>query len=109
MGDRNLAWKIMFGEEPEHIPDQNKPENQAWFNAQKARRHKDFHILFSGPGRPLMELWQKQLRNMMMDIITIPDTELCTCRACEIARRMNYTLNTWLDAETILAEKPKET
>lgn len=108
MGDLNLAWKVLYGEDRENVPDPNKPENVARINALAARRHKDLKVLFDGPGRPLLEMWRKNVMNLNMSLFAIPAGQMCGCPACEIIRKMQHIFGVWLEAEAILNATPKE-
>jgi hypothetical protein len=102
----NLAWKLLYGEEPESVPDPNKPENAARIKALAKRKRDELDVLFRGPGKPIFELFLKRIRTQNMTLFGLPD--LCTCPACELIREMQSTLRMWIGIEQILQSKKEK-
>jgi hypothetical protein len=106
----SIAWKIIFGEDYERIPDPNKPENIPYFTAQKRERQESLERLISGPGRVLFEQWRDKLKSGLLSVLVSPDDNTCHCSACMQLRRLRMIFELWLEAQRVLEEKtePKQ-
>lgn len=104
----NLAWKILYNEDREEIPDPNKPENLPYLKAKKRQKAEALTGLMSGPGKILFENWHEKIKRLNLGMLFTPRSQLCNCSACEAIREIKAILEFWLDAEQILAENKKK-
>ncbi len=108
MSNAELAYRILYKEDPEPIPDPNLPENIAYFNALREKAHVDMLQLFKGPGRPIFTLWQEKLRKLNLLLFSLAPEVLDNCQASHIIREMQTILRLWLEVEYILTpNEPK--
>ena len=99
-----LAWKILYNEEYESIPDPNKEENVPYMKAKKKERSEAFRRLMEGPGKVLFAEWKKKIKQVNTALLFIPATQLCTCHACMLIRGIRGILELWLEAEQSLLD-----
>jgi len=104
----NLAWKILYKEDREEIPDPNKPENLPYLKAKKKQKAEALEILISGPGKILFENWHEKIKRLNLGMLFTPKSQLCNCSVCETIREIKATLEIWLEAEQILVENKKK-
>ena len=101
------AWKILYGVEPDEIPDPNKPENIPILSARKKERIDSLDRLKNGPGKVLFEAWADKVKKLNLGLLFTPKDKLCLCPACQAIREIQGTLNVWVEAEITLNEKEK--
>lgn len=99
-----LAWKILYKEEREEVPDPNRPENTAYFNAKRKERREAISRFVTGQGKILYEQWMKQIKGLNLALLVTPDQALCKCPACVTIAQIKARLELILEAELILAE-----
>ena len=104
-----LAWKILYDEELETIPDPNKPENVPYLKAKKKQRANAFKALMSGSGKILFEEWKEKVRRINLALLFIPKENLCNCPACQLIREVRSILELWIEAEQALLEDKQKT
>jgi len=98
-----LAWKVLFDEEFEEIPDPNLPANEAYHAVQRGKRVEAFKALRAGPGKILFEQWQKKIKALLLKVMFTDAEDLCACPACILIREARSLIYTMMDAESILA------
>ena len=99
-----LAWKLVFNEEYEEIPDPNKPENTAYFNARQQERKDSIKRFLNGSGKVLYDRWNNDIKKETMSLLFMPKEKYCTCAACLILRDLRSKVEMVLEAEKILHE-----
>ena len=104
----NLAWKILYKEDREEIPDPNKPENLPYLKAKRKQKAEALSVLMEGQGKVLFENWYEKIKRLNLGLLFTPGSQLCNCPACEAIREIKAILEFWLDAEQILAENKKK-
>ena len=104
----SIAWKILYNEEYENIPDPNKPENIPYIAARKRERAESLERLISGPGRVLFEQWRGKLKRELLALLVAPDDLACHCSSCMSLRKLRIIFELWLEAQRVLEEKPKD-
>ncbi len=92
----------MFGEDPEDIPDPNKPENIPYINALKKQRVDSFKRFAEGQGKVLFEQWQMELRTGLHNVLTGDDGKQCTCPLSFKMGQLRYLLKLICNAQEIL-------
>jgi len=95
-----IAWKTLFGEEFEDIPDPNKPENTAFINAKKKENIERFKRFANGSGRVMFEQWQRELRSGMFELLNT-DIE-CNCVLSMQLYKLQYLLRLIVKAQNII-------
>ncbi len=75
----NVAWRVLFGEDIEDIPDINKPENSAYVNAKRKEHDEKFKQFVEGPGNILFEKWQSRVRSGVFNIMNPGNVPECNC------------------------------
>jgi len=103
-----LAWKILYDEELEHIPDPNKPENVPYLKAKKKQRANAFKALMEGNGKVLFEEWKNKVKRVNLAVLFTPKEQLCDCAACTAIREIRNILELWIDAEQALIEEKEQ-
>ncbi len=96
------AWKILYGIEPEEIPDPNNPANIPYLKTRKKEREVSLDRLKHGPGKVLFEAWQDKIMKLNLGLLFIPEDKLCLCPACQALRKIRATLDVWVEAEITL-------
>ena len=105
----NLAWKILYKEDREDIPDPNKPENVPYLKAKKRQKIEALEALVSSPkGKVLFETWHERIKRLNLGILFTPRSQLCNCSACEAIRDIKAILEIWAEAEQLLSEIQKK-
>ena len=108
MSNAELAYQILYNEDPEPLPDPNQPENIAYFNALRDKTHADMSAFCKGAGRPIFDLWRKKIRRLNLLLFSLAPDTLDNCQASHILREMHTILRMWLEVETILTpNEPK--
>jgi hypothetical protein len=103
-----LAWKIVFNEEPEQIPDPNRPENLPYILAKKRERIESLERFISGTGRVLFEQWRVKIKKGLLALLVSPDDGACHCSSCILLRQLRMIFELLLEAQRVLEDKPKE-
>ncbi len=104
----SIAWRILYGEDYEQIPDPNRPENIPLITAKKRERSESLERLITGTGRVLFEQWRGKLKRELLALLVAPDDGSCHCSACMILRKLRMIFELWMEAQRVLEEKPKE-
>ncbi len=104
----SIAWKILFSEDFEQIPDPNRPENIPYIAAKKRERAESLERLLTGTGRVLFEQWRGKLKRELLALLVAPDDGSCHCSACMILRKLRMIFELWLEAQRVLEEKKVE-
>ena len=99
-----LAWKILYKEDREPIPDPNRPENVPYHKAKRKKKAEDLQRLLDGPGKALFERWYEKLKVENLRLLFTPESQLCTCPTCNAIRQIRSILELWLDVEQTLLE-----
>ena len=94
----------MFGEEPEFIPDPNKPENTAFLNAKKKQQREQIRQFVNGHGKVLFERWKKQIQVSTMALFGMASSD-CNCPLCWEVRKIKNIFELILEAESVLREQ----
>ena len=97
------AIKTLFGEDVEHIPDPNKPENVPVIKALKKQQIDSLKLFIEGPGKVLFQDWQNELRADMFKILIEEPTD-CGCVLCSKRNQMQYLLKLIVKAHSLLEE-----
>ena len=98
----NIAYKILFNDEKERLPNPNLPENIPRIKAMEAAKTEKFKRFWEGSGAVLFERWQDKIRNNMLELlVTEPD---CNCKTCNKVRETFSLLKMLAEAEIILKE-----
>jgi len=95
-----IAWKTLFGEEFENIPDPNKPENTAYINAMKKANVDKFKKFANGAGKVMFEQWQRELRYGVHELLTTPID--CNCIMSLQLYKLQYLLRLIVKAQNII-------
>lgn len=104
----SIAWKILFDEEYEKVPDPNRPENLPLISAKKRERAESLERLITGTGRVLFEQWRGKLKRGLLALLVTPDDGACHCPACVSLRKLRMIFELWMEAQRVLEEKPKD-
>ena len=99
-----VAWFVLFGEQPEKIPDINKPENSAYLNARQKEHAEKFRRFVEGDGSPLFEKWQNRVRSGIFDIMNPGNTPECNCGLSTQVREFQFLFKLLAEAYTITEE-----
>jgi hypothetical protein len=103
----SIAWKIIFNEDFEKIPDPNRPENIPLIAARKRERAESLERLISGTGRVLFEQWRGKLKSGLLSLLVSPDENACHCSSCMQLRKLRMIFELWLEAQRVLEENVK--
>ncbi len=103
-----LAWMVLYGEEFERTPDPNKPENMPYFKAMAKERREKLRRFVGEVGKPVIDLWKKQLREQNLVLLATPYDKMCNCPACLLLRQVKPKLEMITELEMILAEGKTE-
>lgn len=95
-----VAWKVLFGEDYEDIPDPNKPENSAYINAKRKENIEKFKRFVEGPGSVIFEKWQSRVRVGIFNIMT-RDHSGCTCGLTYEVDRLQFLFKLLAEAQAI--------
>ena len=109
LDNTSIAWKILFNEDFERIPDPNDPANIPRLTAQMRERRESLERLMTGQGRVLFEQWRDRLKRGLLSLLVAPpstplDTS-CHCSSCQQLREMRIIFALWLEAQRILEGK----
>jgi len=96
-----IAWKTLFGEEFEDIPDPNKPENVPLINAMRKANIEKFKRFAGGTGKVLFEQWQKELRSGVFELLLNADNK-CMCPVGIQVYKLQYLLRLIVKAQNII-------
>lgn len=99
-----IAWKTLFGEGYEDIPDPNQPENVPRIKAIRQQKIDAFRKFADGPGKVLFEQWQNELRVGMFDLV-VNDADPCNCKLSVKTKQLQYLLKLICKAQAVLDEK----
>lgn len=102
----SIAWKIVFGEDYEQMPDPNRPENIPLILAKKRERAESIERLMTGTGRVLFEQWRGKIKRGLLALLVAPDDGTCHCSACILLRQLKMIFELWLEAQRVLEDKP---
>jgi len=100
-----IAWKILFNEDPETIPDPNKPENVPHIEAVRKEKIQKFKRFAMGPGKPLFEQWQNEIRVGMFNLLIYPDCSKCNCVISNMLDKLQYLLKLITKAQQVVNDK----
>ena len=104
-----LAWKILYDEPYEEVPDPNKPENIPYSKAMKKQKQEALQQFLDGPGKPLLEEWQKRIKGTNLQLLFGADVYKCTCDACLLIRDIRNLLLLMQEMrQTLEDKKPKQ-
>lgn len=87
-----LAWKILYDEPYEEVPDPNRPENIPYLKAMKKQKQEALQQFLDGPGKPLLEEWQKRIKGTNLQLLFGVDVYKCSCDACLMLRDIRNIL-----------------
>jgi hypothetical protein len=77
-----LAWKVLYDKPYDEIPDPNDPANTARLNAMKKMKQDAMKRFFDGPGKPIIDDWQKEIQATNLFLLFAADVSKCSCDAC---------------------------
>jgi hypothetical protein len=100
-----IAWKVLFGDEFEDMPDINKPENTAYVNAVQKAKKEDFKRFTEGYGRVFFDQLKLDVQKGMFELLTKDTT--CGDGNCLISKKieeMQYTLKLISKAMSVIKE-----
>ncbi len=99
-----IAWKTLFGEDFEDMPDPNKPENVAYYKAKQKEKAEKLTRFFKGPGNILFEKWQARVRSGMFSLMTqsIPH---CECNLSKEIRELQYLVKLLAESTMVMENK----
>ena len=100
----NLAWFLLYREDLETPLDPNKPENTAAMNAKREEKKREWQLLMRGPGKAIFERLGEKMRQMNVQLFTIPPDQLCPCPSCLLIREMQSIMKLWMEAETAMKD-----
>jgi hypothetical protein len=101
----SIAWKILYNEDFEQIPDPNRPENIPLIAAKKRERAESLERLITGTGRVLFEQWRGKIKRELLSLLVAPDDGACHCSHCMTLRKLRMIFELWLEAQRVLEEK----
>jgi hypothetical protein len=97
----SILWRLLFNEDLEEIPDPNKPENTAHFNALKKVERDQLERFLNGSGKVLVDRWQKRIKKNILTILSNPDKS-CNCINCMLLRETRLLLEFIYEGQDIL-------
>jgi hypothetical protein len=103
-----LAWMMLYGEALEKPLDPNKPENLPRMKALTKQRIEKLQRFAEGVGKPVIDIWKKQIREMNLVLLSTPYDKLCACPACMAIRQIKPKLEMITELEMILSEGKTE-
>jgi hypothetical protein len=103
-----LVWQLIYGEELEKTPNPNLPENIPFMKALARDRREKLKQFVSGVGKPVIDIWKKQLREQNIVLLAMPYDKLCACPACLLLRTIKPKLEMITELEMILSEGKTE-
>ena len=96
-----VAWRILFNEDVEKLPDPNKPENQAYISAKIKQRREKLERFARGDGEVLFKIWQDRIRMIMKDIL-MSDNLTPDCPVCSKILNVRVMANTIAEVQFII-------
>jgi hypothetical protein len=102
-----IAWKILFNEEYEELPDVNKPENTAYLNAKKKEKLQRLESFLRGVGKPLVDTWEKKIKMDLLAVMSNPEVEKCSCETCLRLRSIKSVFHLLMEAQKIISKEDK--
>lgn len=101
-----IAWKTLFGEDYEDIPDPNKPENSAYINAKAKEYNERFKQFVEGSGSILFDKWQSRVRAGIFNIMTgkVPH---CECSLSREVEQLQFLFKLLAEAQAITENQDK--
>ena len=103
-----IAWKVLYNEDFEEIPNPNLPENSARINVERKQRREAISRFVTGQGKPIFDEWRKQIKSKNLALISTPDKLMCLCPACNQIRDIRSRLEMILEAEMVLREQKED-
>jgi len=101
LGD--VAWRVLFNEELEDVPDPNKPENQAYVKAKRKERKEKLEKFFTGDGKVVFDEWQKRIQVGMFTLLTKPIPH-CECELSRILTDLQGKVKMLAEVQSIIEE-----
>jgi hypothetical protein len=103
-----IAWKIIFNEMLEEIPDPNRPENLPYILAKKRERAESLERFITGTGRVLFGQWRDKIKKGLLALLVSRSTDSCHCPSCLMLRELRMIFELLFEAQRVLEDKPKE-
>lgn len=99
-----IAWKALFGDDLETLPDINKPEMTATVNAMNKAKKEKFKQFAEGYGKVFFDQLQNDIRMGMFDLLTKDTTcDDGSCVTTKKVEQMQYTLKLIAKAFNIIS------
>ena len=99
-----LAWRILYGEDYESIPDPNQPENTAHLNALKKSETDALERFLNGSGKVLVDRWTDKIKQGMVLLISSELATDCSCATCMKFRQLRSLFELLMEAEDVLTK-----
>ena len=96
-----IVWKVLFADEPVRSLDPNKEENVPAIKAMNQAVIDKLKRFTEGDGKVLFEVWQKEIRAGIFNLLVEPLNE---CR-CEKVREMRTKIKLIASVQGIIAGK----
>jgi hypothetical protein len=103
-----LAWMLLYGDKMEQPINPNKPENLPRLKALEKQRREQLSRFVEGVGKPIIDVWKKQVREQNLALLATPYDKMCACPACLILRQIKPKLEMVTELEMILSEGKSE-
>ena len=100
-----LAWKVLYDQPFDEIPDPNKPENTARLNILKKQKQEALQRLVDGPFKPIMADWKDQIRRLNLWLLFGTDVNECSCKTCAAIRNIRSKLQLMQEIQQSLEKK----
>uniref|UniRef100_A0A6H1Z6M4 Uncharacterized protein n=1 Tax=viral metagenome TaxID=1070528 RepID=A0A6H1Z6M4_9ZZZZ len=100
------AWKIIFNETIEEIPDPNRPENLPHILAKRRERAESLERFLSGTGRVLFGQWREKIKKGLLALLVSRATDSCHCPSCIMLRELRMIFELLFEAQRVLEDKP---
>jgi hypothetical protein len=101
------AWRILYGEAYESIPDPNQPENTAHLNALKNAEKDALERFLNGQGKVLVDRWTDKIKQGIVMMIA-SESEDCSCATCTRLRGIKSLFEMLMEAQEVLTENQGE-
>ena len=98
------AWKMLFGEDFEELPDINKPENSARVNAEIRKKVQQFKQFAEGVGKPLFDQLQTDLRSGLFTLMISSHKCDCNCNLSILTRELQGILKLIAKANEVISK-----
>ena len=95
-----VAWRVLYGQGMEEIPDPNKPENTAHLNAIKKAEKDALERFLNGQGKVLVDRWTNKIKQGIVMLIT-SDGGDCSCPTCMKIRDIRSLLELLMEAQDV--------